>query len=96
MKAEEERRRQKEADDAFHQEVDQQAVVTQVQRKNWLKQMNPETVASPLSKEEMNFDRPIPLDEKTTGLVSPQGYSRTTLGVRRNSERVGNRANGCR
>jgi len=55
MKAEEERRRQKEADDAFRQEADRQAAVVQVQRKNWLKQMNPEPVASPPSEEKMNL-----------------------------------------
>jgi len=55
MKAEEERRRQKEADDAFRQEADRQAAVVQVQRKNWLKQMNLEPVASPPSEEKMNL-----------------------------------------
>jgi len=59
-KAEEERRRQKEVDDAFCQEADRQVVVVQVWRKNWLKQMNPETVASPSSEEEMNLiDLPL-------------------------------------
>jgi len=42
------------------------------------------------------FDRLTPLDEKITGLVSPQGDSRATPGAGRNGERVGNRANGCR
>jgi len=42
------------------------------------------------------FDRLTPLDEKTTGLVSPQGDSGATPGAGRNGERVGNRANGCR
>jgi len=42
------------------------------------------------------FDRPTPLDEKTTGPVSSQGDSGATPGTGRNSERVGNRANGCR
>jgi len=59
-KAEEERRRQKEVDDAFCQEADRQVVVVQVWRKNWLKLMNPETVASPPSEEEMNLiDLPL-------------------------------------
>jgi len=34
MKAEEERQRQKEADDAFRQEADRQAAVVQVRQKN--------------------------------------------------------------
>jgi len=55
MKAEEEQQRQKEADDAFCQEADRQAAVVQVQRKNWLKAMNPEPVVSPPSEEEMNL-----------------------------------------
>ena len=55
MKVEEERRRQKEADNAFRQEADRQAVVVQVRKKNWLKKMNPEPVASPSSEEEMNL-----------------------------------------
>jgi len=42
------------------------------------------------------FDRLTPLDEKTTGPVSPQGDSGATPGAGRNGERVGNRANGCR
>jgi len=42
------------------------------------------------------FDRLTPLDEKTTGPVSPQGDSGVTPGAGRNSERVGNRVNGCR
>jgi len=61
MKAEEERRRQKEADDAFRQEADRQAAAVQVQRKNWLKKMNPEPVASPPSEEEMNLINLPPL-----------------------------------
>jgi len=40
MKAEEEQQRQKEMDDTFHQEADQQVVVIQVQRKNWLRKVN--------------------------------------------------------
>jgi len=64
MKAEEERRRQKEADDAFCKEADRQAVVMQVQRKNWLKKMNPEPVASPLSEEEMNLINLPPLTKR--------------------------------
>jgi len=60
MKAEEERQRQKEADDAFRQEADRQAVVVQMQRKNWLKKINPEPLAFPLSEEEMNLiDLPL-------------------------------------
>jgi len=42
------------------------------------------------------FDRPTPLNKKTMGPVSPQGDSRATPGAGRNSERVRNRANGCR
>jgi len=42
------------------------------------------------------FDRPTPLDKKATGPVSSQGDSGEMLGAGRNSERVGNRANGCR
>ena len=52
---EEERRRQKEADNALCQEADRQAAVVQVRRKNWLKKMNLEPVASLLSEEEMNL-----------------------------------------
>ena len=55
MKVEEERRRQKEADNALRQEADRQAAVVQVRRKNWLKKMNLEPVASLLSEEEMNL-----------------------------------------
>jgi len=55
MKAKEERRRQKEADDAFCQKADRQAAVVQVWRKNWLKKMNPEPLVSPSSDEEMNL-----------------------------------------
>jgi len=64
LKAEEERRRQKEVDDAFCQEADRQAVVMQVRRKNWLKAMNPEPVASPPSKEEMNLIDLPPLTKR--------------------------------
>jgi len=42
------------------------------------------------------FNRPTPLDKKTTGPVSSQGDSRATQGAGRNGERVGNRANRCR
>ena len=42
-------------DDAFHQEADRQVAIVQVRRKNWLKQMNPEPVASPPSEEKMNL-----------------------------------------
>jgi len=64
MKAEEERQRQKEVDDAFHQEVDRQAAVVQMRRKNWLKKMNPEPLASPPSKEEMNLIDLPPLTKR--------------------------------
>jgi len=64
MKAEEERRRQKEVDDAFCKEADRQAAVIQVRRKNWLKKMNPEPVASPLSEEEMNLIDLPPLTKR--------------------------------
>jgi len=64
MKAEEERQRQKEADNAFHQEADRQAAVIQMRRKNWLKKMNPEPLASPLSEEEMNLIDLPPLTKR--------------------------------
>jgi len=64
MKAEEERQRQKEADDAFRQEADRQAAVVQVRRKNWLKKMNPEPLASPSSEEEMNLIDLPPLTKR--------------------------------
>jgi len=64
MKAEEERRRQKEADDAFRQEADRQAAVVQVWRNNWLKKMNPEPLASPPRKEEMNLINLPPLTKR--------------------------------
>jgi len=64
MKAEEERQRQKEADDAFCQEADQQAAVVQMRRKNWLKKMNPEPLASPPSEEEMNLIDLPPLTKR--------------------------------
>jgi len=64
MKAEEERQRQKEADDAFCQEADRQAAVVQMRRKNWLKKMNPEPLASPPSEEEMNLIDLPPLTKR--------------------------------
>jgi len=64
MKAEKEQRRQKKVDDAFRQKADRQAAVVQVWRKNWLKQMNPETVASPPSEEEMNLIGLPPLTKR--------------------------------
>jgi len=64
MKAEEERWRQKEADDAFHQKADRQVAVVQVQRKNWLKKMNLEPLASPPSNEEMNLIDLPPLTKR--------------------------------
>jgi len=64
IKAEEERQRQKEADDAFRQEADRQAAVVQVQRKNWLKKMNPKPLASPPSEEEMNLIDLPPLTKR--------------------------------
>jgi len=64
MKAEEKQRRQKEVDDIFHQEVDRQAVVVQVQRKNWLKKINLEPLVSPPSKEEMNLIDLPPLTKR--------------------------------
>jgi len=64
MKAEEERQRQKEADDAFHQEAERQTAVVQMRRKNWLKKMNPEPLASPPSKEEMNLIDLPPLTKR--------------------------------
>jgi len=42
------------------------------------------------------FDRPTPLDEKTTGPVSPQRDSGATPGAGRKGERVRNRVNRCR
>jgi len=62
--AEEERQRQKEADEAFHQEADRQAAIVQVRRKNWLKKMNPELVASPPFEEEMNLINLPPLTKR--------------------------------
>jgi len=64
MKAEEERRRQKEVDNAFRKEADRQAAVVQVRRKNWLKKMNPEPLASPPSEEEMNLIDLPPLTKR--------------------------------
>jgi len=64
MKAEEKRQRQKEADDAFRQEADRQAAVVQMRRKNWLKKMNPEPLASPPSEEEMNLIDLPPLTKR--------------------------------
>jgi len=64
MKAEEERQRQKEVDDVFCQEADRQAAIVQVQRKNWLKKMNPELLASPPSNEEMNLIDLPPLTKR--------------------------------
>jgi len=64
MKAEEEWQRQKEADDAFRQEADRQAVVVQMRRKNWLKKMNLEPLASPPSEEEMNLINLPPLTKR--------------------------------
>jgi len=64
MKAEEERWIQKEADDAFRQEADRQAAVVQMRRKNWLKKMNPEPLASPPSEEEMNLIDLPPLTKR--------------------------------
>ena len=61
---EEEQQRQKEADDVFRQEADRQAAVVQVQRKNWLKKMNPEPLASPPSEEEMNLIDLPPLTKR--------------------------------
>ena len=64
MKAEEEQWRQKEADNTFCQEADQQAVVIQVRQKNWLKKANPEPLASPPSKGEMNLIDLPPLTKR--------------------------------
>jgi len=64
MKAEEEQQRQKEVDDACHQEADRQAAVIQVWRKNWLKKMNLEPLASPPSEEEMNLIDLPPLTKR--------------------------------
>jgi len=64
MKAEEERQIQKEVNDAFCQEADQQAAVVQVWRKNWLKNMNPEPLASPPSEEEINLIDLPPLTKR--------------------------------
>jgi len=64
IKAEEERQQQKEVDDAFRQEADRQAAVVQMQRKNWLKKMNPEPLASPPSEEEMNLIDLPPLTKR--------------------------------
>ena len=64
MKAEEEQQRQKEADNAFCQKVDRQAAVVQVWRKNWLKKMNLEPLASPPSKEKINLINLPPLTKR--------------------------------
>jgi len=64
MKAEEEQQRQKEMDDAFYQEADRQAAVIQVWRKNWLKKVNPEPLASPPSEEEINLIDLLPLTKR--------------------------------
>jgi len=64
MKAEEGRQRQKEVDNAFHQKVERQVMVIQVWRKNWLKKVNPELLASPLSEEEMNLINLPPLTKR--------------------------------
>ena len=64
MKAEEEQQRQKEADDAFYQKVDRQVAVVQVWRKNWLKKMNLELLASPPSKEKINLINLPPLTKR--------------------------------
>jgi len=64
MKAEEEWQRQKEADNAFYQEADRQAAVVQMWRKNWLKKMNPEPLASSPSEEEMNLINLPPLTKR--------------------------------
>jgi len=64
MKAEEEQRRQKETNDAFRREADRQVAVVQVQRKNWLKKMNLEPLASPLFEKEINLINLPPLTKK--------------------------------
>ena len=51
-------------DNIFHQKVDRQAVVVQVQRKNWLKKINLEPLASPPSKEKMNLIDLPPLTKR--------------------------------
>jgi len=51
-------------DDAFRQKADRQAMVVQIQQKNWLKKMNPEPVAFPLSEEEMNLIDLPPLTKR--------------------------------
>ena len=64
MKVEKEWQRQKEVDNAFCQEVNRQVAVIQVWRKNWLKNMNPEPLVSPLSKKEMNLIDLLPLTKR--------------------------------
>jgi len=64
MKTEEEWWRQKEADDAFYQKVDQQTAVIQMQQKNWLKKANSELLASPSSKREINLINLPPLTKR--------------------------------
>ena len=64
IKAEEEQQRQKETDNAFCQEVDRQVAVVQVWRKNWLKKMNLEPLASSPFKEEINLIDLPPLTKR--------------------------------
>ena len=75
IKAEEEQQRQKEADNAFCQEVDRQAAVIQVWRKNWLKKMNPELLASSLSEEKMNLIDLPPLTKRQRVCYLPKETS---------------------
>jgi len=64
MKTKKEWQRQKEADDVFCQKADRQMAIVQVQQKNWLKRINLELLASPLSEEEMNLIELPPLTTK--------------------------------
>ena len=64
MKAKEEWQRQKEMDNAFHQEAKRQAAVIQVWRKNWLKKVNLRPLVFPPSEEKMNLINLSPLTKR--------------------------------
>jgi len=79
MKAEEKQWRQKEADDAFRQEADRQVAAVQVWRKNWLKKINPELLASSLSEEKMNLIDLLPLTKRQQVHYLPKETSEQRL-----------------
>ena len=51
-------------DDVFCQKADRQVAIVQVRQKNWLKRINLELLASPLSEEEINLIELPPLTTK--------------------------------